>query len=743
MFKKKSSIYFTIFTYLTLSIVGTLGITSIILYINFENISLQQVYKNDMDALQQAGKGVGVMTNLAMTVSNQIYNDLNVASLRYYASPDNDALRIADEQLTNYRLSLPFIDSVYIYNGVSDIFYINATISRNVTRETIQAAENFDDPFVADIIKNGPDYKPYVPVPRVYTIEGPEKIVKNYYTYIIYDSYLKGDISDAVIVNISESWFSDFINAQDLPFQSESFIINNRGMTVSESESYPMMSDLSGTGFISEILKKTKPGTVVKWINGAKRLISYTSEEELGFRYIKITPWDLVFSKIENMKKLTIILSFILLSAGFLLSLFSSRKLFKPINKIFLERVKNTKLLKTVFLRDILLGRGAYDEQIIQQKLTELGIGLDWAGYYRLILVKIDRYQHFSRDYGSLERGIFKTEIEKRCKDFLAGGSVIETLEMGNDGMAVLLNSNIKSLDFTPQVIRERLRSLQQSVQDTMGITISAAVSPVVKGLANLAQPYASTIEASFRKLFLGHNCIIFAEEIADNTQVPYEYPIHTEKALINALMSGKIDEARKRYDSIISETVNYPVNVFNLALSRLAFSVDDAVKTIKRNNVIRFNLESGISASTLAKLETIEDINNQFYTIFLEIKSILSDKRTSRNDALIAGIDEYISSNYDDPYMYIESIAEHMAKSATYISHLYKQYTSKTILDRIIDVRMVKARDLLTGTRLPVSEIAAQCGFANSSYFFKVFKKVNGATPISYRKNYQKIVKG
>ena len=44
--------------------------------------------------------------------------------------------------------------------------------------------------------------------------------------------------------------------------------------------------------------------------------------------------------------------------------------------------------------------------------------------------------------------------------------------------------------------------------------------------------------------------------------------------------------------------------------------------------------------------------------------------------------------------------------------------------------------KTLLSETKLPVSEIASLCGFADYNYFSRVFKKKYGISPITIRKN-------
>jgi len=71
-------------------------------------------------------------------------------------------------------------------------------------------------------------------------------------------------------------------------------------------------------------------------------------------------------------------------------------------------------------------------------------------------------------------------------------------------------------------------------------------------------------------------------------------------------------------------------------------------------------------------------------------------------------------------------------------MSRIYKQYTLHTVLEDIILMRMGKARELLLVTEDSISDIAGNVGFANSTYFYKAFKQMNGVTPNEYRKNFR-----
>lgn len=68
-------------------------------------------------------------------------------------------------------------------------------------------------------------------------------------------------------------------------------------------------------------------------------------------------------------------------------------------------------------------------------------------------------------------------------------------------------------------------------------------------------------------------------------------------------------------------------------------------------------------------------------------------------------------------------------------IFRVFKESFNTSVTEYITDKRLEKAVALLNSTMLPVSEISAECGFNNQSYFSKEFKNRFNVSPTDYRK--------
>ncbi len=71
---------------------------------------------------------------------------------------------------------------------------------------------------------------------------------------------------------------------------------------------------------------------------------------------------------------------------------------------------------------------------------------------------------------------------------------------------------------------------------------------------------------------------------------------------------------------------------------------------------------------------------------------------------------------------------------SPKYFCRLFRAMTHRTPIDYLNYYRAEQASFLLASTDLPITEISLECGYSDSSYFIRSFKKFKGTTPRKYR---------
>ena len=101
----------------------------------------------------------------------------------------------------------------------------------------------------------------------------------------------------------------------------------------------------------------------------------------------------------------------------------------------------------------------------------------------------------------------------------------------------------------------------------------------------------------------------------------------------------------------------------------------------------------------------------------------------------LFKKVNNYINDNIDKKIL-LKDIAKHVGISESRLSHIYKEELGTSILQYIINKRLIIAKDLLKiGTS--ISEISYRCGFPDYSSFLRAFKKKFGISPKVYQKQY------
>lgn len=120
---------------------------------------------------------------------------------------------------------------------------------------------------------------------------------------------------------------------------------------------------------------------------------------------------------------------------------------------------------------------------------------------------------------------------------------------------------------------------------------------------------------------------------------------------------------------------------------------------------------------------------------ILLTLLKYCEPKNNSLNLSHI--IDHYIKCNYHKKIT-LEDISTYVGIHKETLMKQFKIETGQTIMDSVIDYRLLKAKELLTYTSLSIKEIAHQVGVNDSYYFSRLFKGRYHQTPTTYRKKEQ-----
>jgi len=95
-----------------------------------------------------------------------------------------------------------------------------------------------------------------------------------------------------------------------------------------------------------------------------------------------------------------------------------------------------------------------------------------------------------------------------------------------------------------------------------------------------------------------------------------------------------------------------------------------------------------------------------------------------------------YIVENFNQNISLTE-VANYLDLNPSYLSSIFKKETGMGFTEYLHQIRIEKAKQLLSQPYLKIYEISQKVGFTDDKYFYKIFKELTGLTPSKYRDIY------
>lgn len=143
-------------------------------------------------------------------------------------------------------------------------------------------------------------------------------------------------------------------------------------------------------------------------------------------------------------------------------------------------------------------------------------------------------------------------------------------------------------------------------------------------------------------------------------------------------------------------------------------------------------------SALYLAEFERMKTLalfpenRARLFSIFYNILDMLAAD-TAPQHAILAAALHYIGDRISDPLLCNTAVAAYCGISEVYFRKLFHAHYHRTPKQFILEVRLNKAKQLLTDGILSVSSTAEACGFSSPYHFCRIFKEKIGVTPSEY----------
>ncbi|KGM99687.1 AraC family transcriptional regulator [Clostridium botulinum] len=209
------------------------------------------------------------------------------------------------------------------------------------------------------------------------------------------------------------------------------------------------------------------------------------------------------------------------------------------------------------------------------------------------------------------------------------------------------------------------------------------------------------------------------------------------EFLLLDTIICGEEKECEKLLQELIKSYVlicNNNIDIFKEKAIGLVTSI------VKISHNIKIQTEQEKYIASIEGKKNLDSIKQVVNILLIKIfdqnqgKSITEKLTQGKNiNKNLKPVFEYIEKNYRDKIT-LEEAANMCNLNKYYFSKLFKKSTSIKFVDYITLYKIERAKEILKNTDECIINIAIELGYDESGYFSKVFKKIVGVTPSTYR---------
>jgi two-component system response regulator YesN len=602
-----------------------------------------------------------------------------------------------------YEIQLRIYDYLQTYSELQSIYIYSSTANKIFINNQIFNEDNCPEKGLLEFINTISPTGVTGPIPRIikYNFTNYDTDNISVFTYVYkFNETNDPSKSSAVVINVKQSWVQELINDEALNNNGIIEIIDNKNRLVSNNK--------------SDFLTSISPS-----INKNSKVIDYSSDQAEPFWKMKYIINDNTYF---NKVCLPFIITFIFATIICLLYIFIITRIIKN-NKLHIERLKVQKIehiesQNNYYISNLLSQKLDYSKRDeINSKLEFLDISINFFKATYFIYIEITNRKSLDE---ATDISIIKNIIMYKLECF--------DIDIFEKGYLIIINASensAKKIEYCSENIKEELSKYHSTECICLLFDI-----PFTEG--NYVDFY-NIYNGLKQKAFIDYSNVIKASEL-EKINDPYIYPDSEVEKAIEYFILGKLSDGLTSYQQLSDKAAMHSPTALRLFYLRI---VSDITMEIYLNS--QLSEFSSTSATNIMDCINQSESKNEADTLMTNMLIHISEiSRVSKNVKQIKRLEQikkYIEENYENPNLSIHDIAELMDMTVVYVGKIFKEQCKKSISEYINDYRLEVSTDLLMNSKMTVSQVAKECGFENSNYFFTLFKKKYKRTPTEFKK--------
>lgn len=500
--------------------------------------------------------------------------------------------------------------------------------------------------------------------------------------------------------------------------------------------------------------------------NDTELMVSFATQNSYGLKLVNVTPIHQFYEKSAALRNTLILICFIVIGIGILISNLFTMKIYNPIrlivsstkhlfdptsekqeksinelshinevinnlsikvNRLETTLNANMPLIKHNLVYGLFSRNLANDDELLD-RLDLLGIRFDYP-YYFSIRLNLNPFEMKNLD---IENSQFvKYNTIEQLESYTNHDCMVLAIELSDHEIGVAMGTNSSDSYNASKMFRQ----LTSYIYANFMIHCTVAIGSRVKIPLDLYQSYQSASLLQKYEYFMPQTHIMHGDQLQSREQSTESISSVFLERFDQGLKYGDPEAVRATIRELIDviKTGPYSAEQCHQRRRDMISVFHQYIKGIHyhSNDVIDPSLQE-----QLTQVRNIDQEGTWLIHIVEHTFRFLEQKNLGKNEELIQAIKKYIIEHIASP-LSLDYIADKFALSSRYLSKLFKEVSGENFTDYITAVRIETAKDLILSTDLSVETISSRTGFNSSAYFIKVFKKAYGVTPKQFKHNF------
>ncbi|RJE90595.1 AraC family transcriptional regulator [Paenibacillus sp. 1011MAR3C5] len=714
--------------------------------------NLSSTMNNLFDGIYQSNFLLALDPNILKVITTQYAED-DIGKYADYSQ--------AVRSLSRIKASSNYIDNAYIYKrDESVIISDNGTYEPESFYESAYKMEQYPLSF----------WQGYKTNHHLFTILPPSVVSSSYSnrgesTISVVQSTVGGHYSNNLyVINMKAEAVRNLLQSYMQTPNSLIMVADTEGNMLASTR----MIDVSMQSFMNELLlnPETKFDAVHEGEN--MHIIKYTTN--FFFRDVTMVvavPHTDLTSALTKMKSWNVTITGILFLVSLLLSILFSRRFYSPIrslvqtlqgtgsrkdkthspiNELEFLNTEIKRILTDVddlnrtlsyslpiatkhFLAKVLQSNFPYDHDVIDSYLNKLDFQFP-NPYFQVSLIQCNFRKPFYDLYSEKFQNEATDTIFRILNALLPQEHPLYILELDAHMFAVLTNPASKN-DF--EVYSAYFRQIDSLFrQDEAELRIHIGMGRVHENYTGMQTSYVEAMKALWQvSPFDSKRIVQYSEYELEEPR--YVLSRTDEKILANLLAAGKREEFRGLLDVVIATNTDRYMTGTNMKQLFVHLYLI-GIQALKSKNIAEEHEEELDMTQFLLSSDvgSTKEMTEHLYQFFDRVLELCESPPTDAFNIKL--FRTYLDNHYAEEIT-LDILADKYNTTPKYMSRLLKKELGTTFHKYLQQLRIVRAKEMLTSSSAPIHEIWEQVGFNNRNTFIRTFKNQEGISPTDYRR--------